>query len=130
MVRTLRVAALVLLCAGIAIADDAPAPAGPFYVCGNVGVKGTAGKYVAKGHQDGVPKYTNEHGLSIFRHNGYWYFGDLKPWPPVTHYRCVADCPKDEDAPHPSYDFETNPQKGKDPAPAIQAEACGSEEEL
>ena len=64
-------------------ADDAPKAGGPFYVC-EAGIKDHVGTYKAKGHQDGVPKYTNENGMSIFRHNGYWYMGDLRPWPPVA----------------------------------------------
>ena len=74
-----------------------------------------------------MPKYTNEKGMSIFRHNGYWYMGDMRPWPPVTNYRCVADCNKDEDVP-PMVDFETNPNKGTDPAPSLRDEPCDKEE--
>ena len=106
--------------------DDAPKAGGPYYVC-EAGIKGHVGTYKAKGHQDGVPKYTNENGLSIFRHNGYWYMGDLRPWPPVTNYRCVADCTKDEDVP-PTVDFETNPKKGSDPAPSLRDEPCSKDE--
>ena len=64
--------------------------------------------------------------MSIFRHNGYWYFGDLRNWPPTTTYRCVADCPKDEELP-PTVAFETNAKKGKDPPPTLSSEPCKDE---
>ena len=99
---------------------------GPFYIC-RAGMKDHEGTYKAKGKQDGVHKYANEKGITLFRHKGYWYVGDMKPWPPVTNYRCVADCDKDEDTP-PTVAFETNPMKGKDPAPTLQAEPCEKDE--
>jgi hypothetical protein len=27
--------------------------------------------------------------MSFFRNKGFWYLGNLTPWPPETHYRCV-----------------------------------------
>ena len=95
-------------------------------MCGKVGLPDATGKYVADKFQDGVEKWTNAKGMSMFRHNGYWYMGDLRPWPPVTYYRCVADCPKDEDLP-PLVAFESNPKKGKDPAPTVQSGPCNDE---
>eukprot|EP01038_Epipyxis_sp_PR26KG_P008568 gene8568-11578_t len=38
---------------------------------------------------DGVPVFTNNHEMSFFRSKGFWYIGNLGPWPPETHYRCV-----------------------------------------
>lgn len=36
---------------------------------------------------DGAPVYTNMNEMSFFRNNGFWYIGNLAPWPPETHYR-------------------------------------------
>jgi hypothetical protein len=48
------------------------------------------GKYVPGSQQaDGVDVYSNENDMSFFRSNGFWYLGNLEPWPPETHYRCV-----------------------------------------
>jgi hypothetical protein len=48
------------------------------------------GKYTAgKETLDGAPTYSNSNDLSIFRNKGFWYIGNLAPWPPVTAYRCV-----------------------------------------
>jgi hypothetical protein len=38
---------------------------------------------------DGVPTFSNANDLSFFRNKGFWYLGNLAPWPPETHYRCV-----------------------------------------
>lgn len=38
---------------------------------------------------DGVKVYTNDNDKSFFRNKGFWYIGDLEPWPPTTYYRCV-----------------------------------------
>ena len=45
----------------------------------------TVGKQV----MDGVPIYSNANDMSFFRNKGFWYVGNLAPWPPETHYRCV-----------------------------------------
>jgi hypothetical protein len=66
-------------------------------------------------------------GMSIFRHNGCWYVGDMTNWPPVTNYRCGSGCPKDEDTP-PEMTFETNAKKGKDPPPSLSHEPCSKQE--
>lgn len=95
-----------------------------FHVC-NAGFSSHIGEYKQAQAQDGVFRYTNENGISVYRHNGYWYMGDMRPWPPVTTYRCVFECPKDEDFP-PLVTFETNAKKGKDPAPILQAEPCAT----
>lgn len=47
--------------------------------------KYTAGKQV----MDGVPIFSNANDMSFFRNKGFWYIGNLAPWPPETHYRCV-----------------------------------------
>jgi hypothetical protein len=38
---------------------------------------------------DGATVFSNANDLSFFRSNGFWYLGNLGPWPPETHYRCV-----------------------------------------
>jgi hypothetical protein len=38
---------------------------------------------------DGADVYSNEQDMSFFRNRGFWYLGNLEPWPPETHYRCV-----------------------------------------
>lgn len=45
----------------------------------------TAGKQL----MDGVPIFSNANDMSLFRNKGFWYLGNLAPWPPETHYRCV-----------------------------------------
>lgn len=48
------------------------------------------GKYVAGSQKvDGASIFSNENDMSFFRNNGFWYLGNLEPWPPETHYRCV-----------------------------------------
>lgn len=48
------------------------------------------GSYTAGSEKmDGVFVYTNEQDRSFFRSRGFWYLGNLGPWPPETHYRCV-----------------------------------------
>lgn len=48
------------------------------------------GTYVAgKTTMDGVSVFSNENDMSFYRSRGFWYLGDLAPWPPATHYRCV-----------------------------------------
>ncbi len=48
------------------------------------------GTYTASGTMmDGVEVFTNSNDFSFFRNNGFWYIGNLAPWPPETHYRCV-----------------------------------------
>jgi hypothetical protein len=116
MVNHNNLAILAVTIANVEAADS-------FYVCGNVGTPNYNGNYTAQGYQDGISKYTNGQKISIYRHNGFWYMGDLTSWPPVTHYRCVADCPKDGEQP-PLMTFETNPMKGKDPPPTVQTAPC------
>jgi hypothetical protein len=48
------------------------------------------GTYVAgRQQQDGAPVFSNENDMSFYRNRGFWYLGNLAPWPPETHYRCV-----------------------------------------
>ena len=58
------------------------------YVCESQDEK-YLGKYVEGQRIDGVPSYTNANELSFFRNKGFWYMGNLGPWPPETHFRCV-----------------------------------------
>ena len=38
---------------------------------------------------DNTPVYQNDNERFFFRNKGFWYIGDLAPWPPVTYFRCV-----------------------------------------
>lgn len=38
---------------------------------------------------DGTTVFSNANDMSFFRNRGFWYLGNLGPWPPETHYRCV-----------------------------------------
>lgn len=60
------------------------------FVC-EAGDNKFVGKYTASMDvkEDNVPIYSNKNEMSFYRYNGFWYLGDLEPWPPVTHYRCV-----------------------------------------
>jgi len=44
----------------------------------------------------GTHTFKNTNSLSpygFWRHDGFWYFGEIASWPPVTIYRCYMDCP-------------------------------------
>uniref|UniRef100_K3WS67 Uncharacterized protein n=1 Tax=Globisporangium ultimum (strain ATCC 200006 / CBS 805.95 / DAOM BR144) TaxID=431595 RepID=K3WS67_GLOUD len=80
-----------------------------FFVCDSK-INGMDGKYVLQDEPDGVqsdantPAFvredndngdnfamtstTSERDFRLFRHNGFWMFADIAPWPPVTHFRC------------------------------------------
>lgn len=59
------------------------------YVC-NAENPSFVGKYIAGSQKvDGADVFSNENDMSFFRSNGFWYLGNLEPWPPETHYRCV-----------------------------------------
>lgn len=90
------------------------------------------GTYVP-GHQqqDGVDVYSNENDMSFFRNRGFWYLGNLAPWPPETHYRCVEPegCSFNEDLPPTNAQGTwrgnkkfNNPER----APVISATPCGT----
>ena len=57
--------------------------------CCESGHEGYLGKYEKGQEVDGVPSYTNGNEMSFFRNKGFWYLGNLGPWPPETHFRCV-----------------------------------------
>jgi hypothetical protein len=114
------IASLIVACV---LADTNITNSTSFYICEPTGMAKHVGTYSARGYQDGIAKYTNKAGISIYRHNGYWYIGDVTNWPPTTHYRCVSDCEKDGETP-PLVQFETNAKKAKDPAPVIQDTPC------
>jgi hypothetical protein len=60
-----------------------------FYVCEAHDSK-FIGAYVAgRQNLDGVAVFSNQNDMSFFRSKGFWYLGNLAPWPPETHYRCV-----------------------------------------
>lgn len=67
--------------------------------------------------------YSNDNGKSLFRHGGFWYFGDVDAWPPVTDYRCVSDCPINEDTPPLGAPFTVS-ASGIDPAPTVSSRPC------
>eukprot|EP01041_Mallomonas_annulata_P006794 gene6794-13756_t len=79
---------------------------------------------------DGAPTFTNGNELSFFRNNGFWYLGDLRAWPPITHYRCVQPegCNSGEDVPPTSAQgvWTVNKAVGKEPPPEISLVPCVS----
>eukprot|EP00613_Pedinella_sp_CCMP2098_P006359 CAMPEP_0171610154 /NCGR_PEP_ID=MMETSP0990-20121206/9884_1 /TAXON_ID=483369 /ORGANISM="non described non described, Strain CCMP2098" /LENGTH=122 /DNA_ID=CAMNT_0012173517 /DNA_START=31 /DNA_END=399 /DNA_ORIENTATION=+ len=99
-----------------------------FYVC-ECGNPKFVGHYVAESASDGSPKYANEEGMSIFRHQGYWYMGDMEPWPPETHYRCIEGCGYNEPTP-PLTGFQLKKNVGVASPPILQLEPCAENDEL
>jgi len=105
------------------------------YICESIDPK-LLGAYVesATEKMDDVPVYTNANDMSFFRNKGFWYLGNLGPWPPETHYRCVEaeGCNPNMDIPPTTQEGKWLASKrfGKDPVPVITKEACtsGSEE--
>ena len=59
-------------------------------VC-QAGEEALLGEYVkdVENTMDGVAVYSNANDMAFFRNKGFWYLGNLGPWPPETHYRCV-----------------------------------------
>lgn len=47
------------------------------------------GQYSQSKEIDGVPTFSNSNEVSFYRNKGFWYIGNLGPWPPETFYRCV-----------------------------------------
>ncbi len=90
------------------------------------------GEYVP-GHQkiDGVEVYSNEQDMSFFRNRGFWYLGNLSPWPPETHYRCVEPegCNVGKEVPPTSSEgaWKGNRKFNSEKPPVISATPCGSE---
>jgi hypothetical protein len=84
---------------------------------------------------DGVQVFTNSNDMSFFRNKGFWYVGNLAPWPPETHYRCVEPegCNFNGAVPPTSLEGEWKGAKrfGKNKAPVISFEPCsGAADEL
>ena len=81
---------------------------------------------------DGVPIYVNAQEKSFFRNKGFWYLGDLNPWPPETHYRCVEleKCNYKLDFPPSNAEgqWTVAVKHGKEPTPKIFKTACPSDE--
>ncbi len=81
---------------------------------------------------DGARIYSNGNDMAFFRNKGFWYFGNLAPWPPETHYRCVEaeGCNMNEDAPPTSAagGWKVNKKFGKEPLPVIVVGACPTDE--
>ncbi|KAJ1438852.1 hypothetical protein B484DRAFT_444318 [Ochromonadaceae sp. CCMP2298] len=105
------------------------------YICQSDDPK-LLGKYSAtRENLDSAPIYSNANDMSFFRNKGFWYIGDLQPWPPVTHYRCVEHegCSFGEKAP-PISDtdgWKASKKFDKGTKPVISYEPCsGVGEEL
>lgn len=117
-----------ILCA-IAITSSA------IYIC-DAGDPAFLGNYSPSAETlDGVPIFTNANDMSFFRNKNHWYLGNLGPWPPETHYRCVQHdgCNFGASTPPTSAEGQWTAAKrfGKDPVPAIKNEPCAtSSEEL
>ena len=80
---------------------------------------------------DDAPVWTNGNDISFFRNKGFWYIGDLGPWPPETHYRCVEaeGCNQGEAFPPTEGGIWTASKRfGKEPLPVISVGPCASEE--
>lgn len=60
-----------------------------FYVCEAADPKFLGTYVIGRQTMDDVPVFSNENDMSFYRNRGFWYLGDLAPWPPETHYRCV-----------------------------------------
>lgn len=103
------------------------------WIC-EVGNAEFLGEYVttAETRMDGVQFYTNEHDNSIYRSKGFWYIGDLGPWPPQTHYRCVdiEGCTYEEPTPPLEGKWVAKKNVGVEPLPVLSATPCGDRDEL
>lgn len=86
----------------------------------------TIGKQV----MDGAPIYSNANDMSFFRNKGFWYVGNLAPWPPETHYRCVEPegCNYGENFPPTTATGAWKPAKKYDKGnlPVISDQPCAS----
>jgi hypothetical protein len=90
------------------------------------------GGYSADGDtkMDGAPVYSKG-DIAIFRNKGFWYIGNLGPWPPETYYRCVdaEACNMGEDTPPLGKSTWAASKKfGKEPVPEIVKGACQVDE--
>jgi hypothetical protein len=117
LLRTLLLAAACLRCTA------------SLHVC-SAGVASFVGEYTEDSLTfDGAPKFVNENGMSVYRHQGYWYFGDMAPWPPMTYYRCIEGCGYNSPAP-PLTGFQPKKGVGAAPSPVLQSEPCAVNDEL
>jgi len=85
---------------------------------------------------DGAPVYSQVSDgtvFSFFRNKGFWYLGNLEPWPPETYYRCVdpEGCSMGEDTPPVTTDtvgWTASKMFGSEPVPIIVEGACKNDE--
>jgi hypothetical protein len=104
-------------------------PAVFYYVC-EAGDPRFLGQYEpGKEEIDGVPVYNNEKDMSFYRNHGFWYLGNLGPWPPETHYRCVdteTGCNYKKDRPPAGSEgkWSSSVSWGKDPPPVVSRSPC------
>lgn len=98
-----------------------------YYVC-EAGDPRFLGKYeLGKEKIDGAPVYNNEKDMSFYRNTGFWYIGNLGPWPPETHYRCVTEpgCNYRLSKPPASEGkWSSSINWGKDPPPVVSITPC------
>ena len=82
---------------------------------------------------DDAPVYSNQHDMSFYRNKGFWYLGNLGPWPPETHYRCVEPegCNYMSNVPPTSSEgaWKGSKRFNRDVAPLISKEPCASKSE-
>mmetsp|Transcript_10039 Transcript_10039/g.18197 ORF Transcript_10039/g.18197 Transcript_10039/m.18197 type:complete len:144 (+) Transcript_10039:41-472(+) len=106
--------------------DDKQSPSPIIYnICESTNEE-LVGAYSHTHFVDDAPVWTNEEGMGIWRHFGYWYIGDYGEWPPVTFYRCVVGCEQGREEP-PLEGFKN--KKGYEGGPVkLQLEPCGEGE--
>ena len=99
------------------------------HVC-SAGEAAFVGEYVEdSASSDGTSKFINENGMSVYRHQGYWYIGDMAPWPPVTYYRCIEGCGYNSETP-PLTGYQPKKGVGVSPSPVLKLEPCTVNDEL
>lgn len=103
-------------------------------VC-EAGEEALLGEYIKEeeNSMDGAPVFTNANDMSFFRNKGFWYLGNLGPWPPETHYRCVEaeGCNYMESTPPVSAEgtvWSASKMFGSEPVPVITEGACSGDE--
>ena len=105
-------------------------------VC-QAGEEALLGEYVkdVENTMDGVAVYSNANDMAFFRNKGFWYLGNLGPWPPETHYRCVEGegCNYQGEAPPITAEgtvWSASKMFGSEPVPIIVEGACEASNEL